>query len=381
MRPTSPQDRPRFAEDLRDGMAQGPLPEPMFLQALCRERKRAERSRRLFVLMVLHLGESVENRDGAHVLSKSGDAISSAIRATDIAGWYKRHSAFAVIFTELGTADKKSALSALRERVTTTLRSTLRTDELPHVHLSFHCFPEDWHDHETALPAIVQMYPDLAQRDEGKTMARVIKRAMDLVGSCVGLIVLSPLFLGIAVAIKLSSPGPVLFRQRRVGQHGVPFTFVKFRSMYAANDSAIHKEYIKRLIAGNVHGGVSEAGDTVVYKITEDPRVTRVGRFLRRTSLDELPQLLNVLRGEMSLVGPRPPIPYEVDSYDVWHRRRVLEVKPGITGLWQVNGRSALPFDDMVRLDLQYAEAWSVWLDIKILLRTPRAVVSRDGAY
>jgi exopolysaccharide biosynthesis polyprenyl glycosylphosphotransferase len=249
------------------------------------------------------------------------------------------------------------------------------------VHLSFHCFPEEWHDRETALPAIVQMYPDLAQRDEGKTMARVIKRAMDLVGSCLGLIALSPMFLGIAVAIKLSSPGPVLFRQRRIGQHGVPFTFVKFRSMYTANDSAIHKEYVKRLIAGNVHGGVSEAGDTVVYKITEDPRVTRVGRFLRRTSLDELPQLLNVLRGEMSLVGPRPPIPYEVDSYDIWHRRRVLEVKPGITGLWQVNGRSALPFDDMVRLDLKYAEVWSVWLDIKILLQTPHAVVSRDGAY
>jgi lipopolysaccharide/colanic/teichoic acid biosynthesis glycosyltransferase len=118
-----------------------------------------------------------------------------------------------------------------------------------------------------------------------------------------------------------------------------------------------------------------------VYKITEDSRVTPVGRFLRKTSLDELPQFLNVFRGEMSLVGPRPPIDYELDAYDIWHRRRVLEVRPGITGLWQVNGRSSLRFDDMVRLDLKYAEAWSLWLDFKILLQTPRAVFSREGAY
>jgi len=327
------------------------------------------------VLMVLYLGEAIENRDGANVLSRSGNAIASSIRDTDVAGWYEQHSAFAVIFTELGNAEKTSALRALRERVTATLRFTLRPDELPHVHLSFQCFPQDWRDQETALPAIVQMYPDLTQRDEGKTMARVIKRAIDLVGSGLGLIALSPLFLGIAVAVKLSSPGPVLFRQRRIGQHGVPFTFLKFRSMHDTNDSGIHREYIKRFIAGKVHGRA------VVYKITEDPRVTPVGRILRRTSLDELPQLLNVLRGQMSLVGPRPPIPYELDSYEIWHRRRLLEVKPGITGLWQVNGRSALPFDDMVRLDLKYAETWSPWLDIKILLRTPRAVVSRDGAY
>jgi len=363
------------------GTTQRALPEPAFLEALCLERKRAERSRRLFVLMALHLAEPLENRDGANVLAKSAGAISAAIRDTDIPGWYEQHSAFAVIFTELGAADRKSVLSALREKVTTTLRSTLRTDELPHVHLSFQCFPEDWQDHETALPALAQLYPDLAQRDRGKTMARLTKRAMDLLGSSLGLLALSPLLLGIALAVKVSSPGPVLFRQRRIGQYGVPFTFLKFRSMHAVNDSAIHKEYIKRLIAGDVQADASEASDTVVYKITEDPRVTRVGRFLRRTSLDELPQLLNVLRGEMSLVGPRPPIPYEVDSYDLWHRRRVLEVKPGITGLWQVNGRSKLPFDDMVRLDLAYAETWSPWLDVKILLRTPRAVVSRDGAY
>jgi exopolysaccharide biosynthesis polyprenyl glycosylphosphotransferase len=379
--PTGSQDGPSSAEGLPDGKTHGPLPEPMFLRALCQERKRAERSRRLFVLMVLHLGEPVENRYGAEVLSKAAPAIFSSIRDTDIAGWYNQDAAFGVIFTELGAADKKFVLIALREKVTATLRSNLHADELPHVHLSFYCFPEDWQDHEPGLPTIAKLYPDLARRDEGRKMARVIKRAMDIVGSSVALIALSPVFLVIALAIKLSSPGPILFRQGRIGQYGVLFTFLKFRSMYSVNDSRVHMEYIKRLIAGNINAGASGERGKAIYKITEDPRVTRVGRFLRKTSLDELPQFLNVLRGEMSMVGPRPPIPYEVESYDIWHRRRVLEVKPGITGLWQVNGRSSLPFDDMVRLDLKYAEAWSPWLDIKILLQTPRAVVSRDGAY
>ena len=165
------------------------------------------------------------------------------------------------------------------------------------------------------------------------------------------------LMAGIAVVIKLESRGPVLFSQRRAGMHGRPFRIYKFRTMTQDGDRG---EPLRSL---------------------HDPRVTRFGRYLRRTSLDELPQFLNVLKGEMSLVGPRPPIPYELEVYDIWHRRRVLEVKPGITGLWQVNGRSRLRFDDMVRLDLQYARAWSPWLDIKILLRTPRAVLSGEGAY
>ncbi len=122
-------------------------------------------------------------------------------------------------------------------------------------------------------------------------------------------------------------------------------------------------------------------GHRKFYKLTNDPRITRIGGFLRKTSFDEIPQFLNVLRGEMSLVGPRPPIPYEVESYDIWHRRRLLGVKPGITGLWQVAGRSRTTFDEMVRLDLQYAKSWSFWLDLKILLQTPRAVVAGDGAY
>jgi len=208
-----------------------------------------------------------------------------------------------------------------------------------------------------------------------------VKRMMDIVGSVLALSICSPAFLLIALAIKVSSKGPVFFRQQRIGQYGARFVFLKFRSMYLNNDSSVHKEYVKRFIAGQAEQQRSTGNGDGVYKLTKDARVTRVGAFLRRTSLDEIPQFINVLKGEMSLVGPRPGLPYEVAAYQTWHRRRLLEVKPGITGLWQVNGRSRVKFDEMVRLDLRYAKAWSPWLDIKILAQTPRAVVTGGGAY
>jgi lipopolysaccharide/colanic/teichoic acid biosynthesis glycosyltransferase len=213
---------------------------------------------------------------------------------------------------------------------------------------------------------------------------RGVKRVMDIVGSLMMIIGLSPLFLVIAMAIKMTSEGPVLFRQRRVGQHGSTFVFLKFRSMYVGNDSQVHREYVTKLIAGQAErkpsNGNGNGNGNGVYKLTDDPRITKVGSFLRRTSLDELPQFFNVLKGEMSLVGPRPPIAYEVEAYDIWHRRRLSEAKPGITGLWQVSGRSRVTFDDMVRLDLRYAKTWSPWMDVKILLRTPAAMFG-DGAH
>jgi lipopolysaccharide/colanic/teichoic acid biosynthesis glycosyltransferase len=151
--------------------------------------------------------------------------------------------------------------------------------------------------------------------------------------------------------------------------------------MHVSTDAGIHQDYVRSFIAGKVETSRSEQGKAPVYKITNDPRITSIGKLMRRTSLDELPQFWNVLIGEMSLVGPRPPIPYEIDAYDIWHRRRVLEARPGITGLWQVHGRSKTTFDEMVRLDLRYSRIWSPLLDVKILLQTPRAVFSGDGAY
>jgi lipopolysaccharide/colanic/teichoic acid biosynthesis glycosyltransferase len=223
------------------------------------------------------------------------------------------------------------------------------------------------------------LYPDLftPTRDQ-RTLLRV-KRGMDIAGSILALVICMPLFAIIALAVRATSRGPILFRQDRIGQYGRRFTFLKFRSMRVNNDESVHKEYVKQLIAGVAERVPATATGEGVYKLAGDKRITPIGRFLRKTSLDELPQFLNVLRGDMSLVGPRPPIPYELAAYQTWHRRRVLQVKPGITGLWQVTGRSRVRFDDMVRLDLRYAISWSPWLDVKILMRTPAAVIK--GAY
>jgi exopolysaccharide biosynthesis polyprenyl glycosylphosphotransferase len=196
----------------------------------------------------------------------------------------------------------------------------------------------------------------------------LLKRIMDVAVSTVLLICLSPLMGLVALAIRLDSPGPVLFRQQRVGRNGAPFTLLKFRSMRVGAE-----EQLDEVIALNEASGP-------IFKVRNDPRMTRVGRFLRRTSIDELPQMINVLRGEMSWVGPRPPIPQEVEKYEDWHRRR-LEVSPGITGLWQVSGRSEIPFDEMVMLDIYYIENWSLGMDIRILLRTVPAVLTGGGAY
>jgi lipopolysaccharide/colanic/teichoic acid biosynthesis glycosyltransferase len=206
---------------------------------------------------------------------------------------------------------------------------------------------------------------------------------MDILGSSLLIVFLSPVFLTVAFLIKLGSNGPVLFKQERVGLFGKRFMFLKFRSMFVDNDPTIHQDFVKNLIRGEKgQAGSKESTEKKgTYKITKDPRVTPIGLFLRKSSLDELPQFFNVLRGEMSLVGPRPPIPYECENYDIWHRKRVLEMKPGITGYWQVKGRSKTTFDEMVRMDIQYTREWSLWLDIKILLKTPWVVLTGKGAY
>jgi lipopolysaccharide/colanic/teichoic acid biosynthesis glycosyltransferase len=188
----------------------------------------------------------------------------------------------------------------------------------------------------------------------------------------------SPFLLVISIFIKLSSKGPVFFRQNRIGYGGKEFTLLKFRSMHVNNDEAVHKEFTKNFINGN--NADNQGAKDGVYKIKRDPRITKVGKFLRKTSLDELPQLFNVLKGDMSLVGPRPAIFYEVEEYDIWHKRRVLEVKPGITGVWQVKGRSKTTFDEMVRMDIQYIKRWSVLWDVMLILRTPFAVFMTEGA-
>jgi exopolysaccharide biosynthesis polyprenyl glycosylphosphotransferase len=211
------------------------------------------------------------------------------------------------------------------------------------------------------------------------SVARVTKRTSDLIIALLALTVLAPLWLLIALLIKLDSRGSVFYKQERVGMDGRVFLFYKFRTMHAGSDDAEHREFQRRYIAGEPDSNLGDA-ERPAYKLRADERVTRLGRILRRTSLDELPQLFNVVRGDMSVVGPRPPIPYEVERYELWHRKR-LDMKPGITGLWQVSGRNRLPFDEMVRMDLYYIENWSLLVDLKIILQTLPVMWRGDDAY
>ena len=351
------------------------LDEHHFVRLLRVERKRTERSGKPFMLMLLDGGELLQT---SSVLHDIVTAVSASTRETDTLGWYGAGSILGILFTELGTTERV-AIEKIVEKVAKSLGENLDEEDASQLTVTYHLYPEDVGSkgkHSTDI----RLYPDLERMAARKKDAHTAKRVLDVLGSLMALLVFSPLFLVVAAAIKLTSPGPVLFRQRRIGQYGKAFTFLKFRSMQANNDSKIHEDYVKKLIAGqeDLKQPDSQGGS---FKLTNDPRVTPIGRFIRRSSLDELPQFFNVLIGDMSLVGPRPPVPYEYESYDVWHRHRMVQVKPGITGLWQVKGRSRTTFDEMVRLDLQYAESWSVAMDVKILLQTPKAVLSGSGAH
>jgi lipopolysaccharide/colanic/teichoic acid biosynthesis glycosyltransferase len=283
-----------------------------------------------------------------------------------------------VLFTEIGQAEGP-VLHAIIEKISLALRRTLSDEQFRHIRLTFRLFP-DQSVNEPDSPDCAMFYPDLPGRADSSSAARFVKRLMDVLGSLAAVVLLSPIFVCLAILIKATSRGPVLYCQKRVGMYGKTFRMLKLRSMYADNDPLIHQQYVARLIAGG-DDLQQPTGKGTAFKLTNDPRVTPVGAFLRKSSLDELPQFINVFLGHMSLVGPRPPVPYEYERYRTWHKSRVVEVKPGLTGLWQVAGRSKTTFDEMVRMDLKYARVWSLWLDLKILLQTPLAVVSGDGAY
>lgn len=357
------------------------LGEAAFQRRMSVERKRTERSTKPFLLMLLETGQHKSREHNLRIFLNITSCLLAKTRETDVIGWYKQEDILGVMFTDLVIFDKNSLLSTMLTRVSAILRDNLTFEQFNRIGISFHFFPDTWDGDINQRPSNPTLYPDLSRDNRTTRLLALSKRAMDIFGSIVLLIVTCPLLLIIGAAIKATSKGPVLFRQQRIGQYGKPFTFLKFRSMHSGNDSTVHQEYVLKLIAGDAPSQPSNRRDGGVYKLTKDGRVTPFGIVLRRSSLDELPQLLNVLFGQMSLVGPRPALPYEVAAYQTWHRRRVLEVKPGITGLWQISGRCRLKFDDMVRLDLRYAKGWSPWLDIKILARTPRAVFSGDGAY
>ena len=253
---------------------------------------------------------------------------------------------------------------------------------------------------ESNFDAIVETYPDhlfdnlvsgqgyTASHEEvladelspSRNIEDVVKRAFDIVFSVLLIIAASPLMLVTAIAIEFTSSGPIIFRQARLGKGGVPFMFYKFRSMHCNADDQIHREFVSSLIKGEHELINQQDAADPLFKLKADPRITSVGKIIRQTSIDELPQLFNVLKGDMSLVGPRPPLPYEAVEYQSWHLRRILEIRPGITGLWQVEGRSKVSFDEMVRMDLRYIKNRSLYYDLKLLFRTIKVVIWRDGA-
>jgi len=204
-----------------------------------------------------------------------------------------------------------------------------------------------------------------------------LRRCLDVAFAVVLILLLSPLLIGVALAVRIDSRGPAFFRQRRVGYREREFTLYKFRSMRVDADPRGHKEYVTALIKGEDER--PDGGRENLYKLAVDNRITPVGRWIRRWSLDELPQLFNVVKGDMTLVGPRPAIPYEVAEYPAWYRQR-FSVKPGLTGYWQVSGRSERTYEEMVRLDIEYAKRRTLGLDLSILVKTPWVVLSRKGA-
>ena len=347
-----------------------------FHHALRIERHRTERSGKPFLLLLLDISALTAERRPEEILEKLHSALRSALRETDICGWYDYDRVIGVIFTEMTSVDRPSIEGVFR-KIHGRLGEKLTQELLDKIAISFHVFPEQQGDVSIDGQFVAKLYPDLPKRDRSFRLSLAAKREMDVALSAAALLLFSPVFLAIAAAIKWTSDGPVFFRQERLGCNGKSFTFLKFRSMYNGSDPGRHKDYIRKYI-GEQQNAAVEPG---VFKLKDDLRITPIGRWLRKTSLDELPQLINVLKDDMSLVGPRPPIPYECDLYDIWHRRRLLSCKPGITGLWQVMGRSRTTFDDMVRLDLKYINEWSLGLDLKILLKTPGAVFGGNGAY
>jgi lipopolysaccharide/colanic/teichoic acid biosynthesis glycosyltransferase len=348
------------------------LDEAVFRSVVVRHRKRAERASQPLAIVVI-TSEEGPATESASTWDRITAALAAETRDTDLLGWIQRGSVLGVILPAIPAPDETPFLT-----LEPALVARLSQEVSGRYSLRLHTLAGTASSAEPAGLSHDGFFFTPRPRRRRARMFDAAKRALDIAGSLVLLAVLAPLLLLIAVSIKATSRGPALFRQVRVGQMMKPFTFLKFRTMAANANQASHQAFVTEFIQGR--GPARQSEKPALFKMVNDPRVTRVGRVLRRTSLDELPQLWNVLRGDMSLVGPRPPIPYEVDRYQPWHRRRVLEAKPGVTGLWQVAGRSRTTFDEMVRLDLRYARTRSLWTDIKILLATPAAVIAGKGA-
>ena len=348
-----------------DSQPDGMLSRAAFLRTVQREKRRTDRSHSALSLALLDV-----RVDKARALEETLDTLAVMVRETDSLATLDEHC-IAVLLPDTGEAGLRSFLDKVA------LARNGRT-----IDVAGATYPDSEFDRlvteRLGTPRSRQPV-DADEFDAVGSRGYPLKRALDVVAALVALTVLSPLMLVVALAIKLTSPGPVIFRQSRLGQGGAPFMMYKFRSMRTDMDDRVHREFVAKLIDGGKPAADASA-QAGTFKLKADPRVTAIGRFIRKTSIDELPQFYNMLKGEMSLVGPRPPVPYEAERYQSWHLRRVLELKPGLTGIWQVHGRSRVSFDEMVRMDLRYLRHCSLRFDIGILLRTVIVVLSCDGA-
>ncbi|MDG5816866.1 sugar transferase [Chitinispirillales bacterium ANBcel5] len=360
-----------FSETLVPGF----IDEKQFRTMLIFERKRTERSHKPVLLILLDVSKLYEFKDIRFTemlkVKRVIQALIEFTRDVDIRGWYTHGTVIGILCTEFDGISRDS----LCQKVKIVAEGALGTGDASKLAVTCHCFPEVDQQGNAMDQQDTIFYPENDTSTSNTYL--LFKRGIDIAGSFLGLLLFSPLFVIIALLIKLDSRGPVFFKQKRAGYRGKPFTLLKFRSMHVNCDESTHREYVQKLIKGSVD---SESSGSV-YKITSDPRITRMGKILRKTSLDELPQFINVLIGDMSLVGPRPAIPYEIEQYDIWHRRRVQESKPGITGVWQVEGRSQTTFDGMVRMDLNYCRTRSLMVDLKLIMKTPVALLTTKGAY
>ena len=344
------------------------LAKSQFLKQLQLEKRRTDRSKAPLSMIVFHTGVT----DGQRIqnLKQLADLLQRSKRETDILG-YLGEQRLALLLPDTNGVGVETLIRNLRGRAGDLEYSS-----------SSSTYPDQLFDALLSTQKVsTEAFPLLIEDNSNSSSASaLLKRAVDLAGAASLILLLSPLMLVTALAIAATSPGPVVFRQVRLGRRGAPFVFYKFRSMVTDADDQIHREYVQNLINGKYQELNQGDVDNPLYKLAADPRITRVGAVIRATSIDELPQLFNVLNGDMSLVGPRPPLPYEAEKYQSWHLRRVLEIRPGITGLWQVEGRSRTSFDDMVRLDLRYIRNCSLALDLKIMIKTILVVLRRDGA-
>lgn len=337
------------------------------------EWRRSERNGRPKILVL------IQGLNAEKVRQRIIHLLSLAFRETDLIGWCTAETTLGLLLLELGGSEVKDALEVVRNKIRNQVLSKIGASSAA-ITIEFHVVPP-YSSAGTGTANREDIFEVLwSEMRAGQRILDGVKRTIDICASLLLLTALSPLLAVIAVCIRMTSSGPAFFRQGRVGFRAQIFSMYKFRTMIVGCDDKAHREYVARFISGRAEEHLDENGHSV-FKLTNDQRITRIGCFLRRTSLDELPQLWNVLRGDMSLVGPRPPLPYEVERYELWHRRRVYDLKPGITGLWQVRGRSRCTFDEMTRMDLQHEKPHSLALYFRVLLATPNAVINGHGAH